>query len=147
MIFAHVVVGLLPVHNNHISWFWLVGSQIADLDHLAVLFYHRIFSWNKAVGYMRHEDKYNLRFKTKYAHSLFGAFVASGTVALFSPTGALYFGLAYLLHLLLDWPDQDEKQYLFPLPIKLRGFLPIFSLPEKIFTVALILTVTLLYVY
>ncbi len=86
---------------------------------------------------MRFEAKYHVHYRTKYFHSLFGAIVMSLPVLLFSAKGALFFFIAYLIHLLLDWPDIDEKYYLWPFNIKFKGFLPIFSNFEKVFTVFL----------
>lgn len=138
MIFAHIIVGMMPVYNNQFSWFWFLGSIAPDIDHLLVLARHKIFSWNKIVDTMKFEDKYNLKYKTKYIHSIFGAAALSLPIALLDSYGAFYFFAAYVMHLFLDWPDRDEKQYLFPIKTKFRGFLPIFSKPEKIFTAALI---------
>ena len=87
---------------------------------------------------MRFEDKYNIRYKTKYGHSIFGAAMVTLPVLLISIEGALYFFVAYLIHLVLDWPDRDEKQYFYPFKKKIRGFLPIFSKPEIIFTILLL---------
>lgn len=130
----HVLVGLLPAEEHKFSLFWLTGSLIPDLDHLAVLYQHKIFSWRRVVEVMKDEDKYHLRFKTKYGHSIFGALIASLPVLLISRRGALYFFLAYLLHLLMDWPDRDEKQYFYPFNFKVRGWLPIMSRWEILFS-------------
>jgi len=60
-------------------------------------------------------------------------------VLFINPRGTLYFFLAYLLHLLLDLPDRDEKQYFYPFKIKIRGWLPILSKWEILFTIILML--------
>lgn len=138
MILAHTIVGLMPVEEAKFSWYWFVGSVIPDIDHLFVLYENKIFSWRKLIDSMKFEDKYNINYKTKYVHSIFGATVSSFFVYLINPKGALYFFIAYIIHLLLDWPDRDEKQYLYPLKKKFRGFLPIFSMPEIIFTTILL---------
>jgi len=57
----------------------------------------------------------------------------------------LYLGIAYLIHLLIDWIDIDEKFYLYPFKIKFNGFLPIWSRFEKIVTIILILVLVILY--
>ncbi len=138
MILAHIVAGVMPAENHSFSWFWFLGSIIPDIDHLFVLIKNKIFTWNKITDSIRFEDKYQIRYKTKYFHSIFGAVVVSLPVLLFGTTGALYFFIAYIIHLLLDWPDQDEKQYFYPFSKKkFRGFLPIFSKPEIIFTAIL----------
>ena len=124
--------------DSHFSWFWFLGSVIPDIDHLFVLYRHRIFSFKRIVETMRFEDKYNLRFKTKYSHSILGAVIFSLPALAIDLRGGFYFFLAYILHLVLDWPDRDEKQYFYPLEVKIRGFLPIFSNFEKVFTMVLI---------
>ena len=138
MILAHTIVGLMPVDNSQFSWYWFVGSVIPDIDHLFVIYKHKLFSWKKLVEVERFEDKYNIHFKTKYGHSVFGATVTTIPLLFFNTQGALFFFLAYILHLLLDWPDIDEKQYLFPFKKKFRIFLPIFSKLEIIFTIILL---------
>ena len=138
MILAHSIIGIMPVDNSKFSWFWFIGSIIADVDHLFVLYKHKIFSWNKLIDVMRFEDKYGIRLKTKYMHSIFGAVVTSIPVFFISKEGALYYFVAYIISLVLDWPDIDEKQYFYPFKKKVRGFLPIFSKPEIVFTILLI---------
>ena len=71
-------------------------------------------------------------------HSIFGAVVTTIPVLFISREVALYYFVAYLIHLVLDWPDIDEKQYFYPFKKKIRGFLPIFSKPEIIFTILLL---------
>ena len=124
----------MPVGNGGFSWFWFVGSVAADLDHLFILYYYKIFSWARFIDVIRFEEKYGMHFKTKYFHSIFGALITSAPIVFISKTGALYYFIAYVIHLFLDWPDIDEKQYLYPLKHKFRGFLPIFSKLEIIFT-------------
>jgi len=55
----------------------------------------------------------------------------------------LPFGIAYLLHLLVDWLDVDEKRFLFPFNMKFRGFLQIWSRVEQAVTVLLLILLTL----
>ena len=138
MILAHIVVGMMPVNQSEFSWFWFIGSVITDIDHLFVLYKYRIFSWAKLIDAEKFEDKYNIHFKTKYVHSIFGAVMMTLPVLFISREGAVYFFGAYLIHLALDWLDIDEKQYFYPLKIKTRGFLPIWSKPEIALTVALL---------
>jgi hypothetical protein len=139
MIIAHALIGLMPVANKKFSWFWLVGSVIPDVDHLFVIYYYRLFSFKRLIDAERFEDKYGIHFKTKYGHSIFGAVMFSIPAVLINRSGGVYFFLAYLLHLLMDWPDRDEKQYFYPFKLKVRGFLPIFSKWEIGFTFVLIL--------
>src|SRR3989338_199752 len=138
MILAHFIVGAMPINNSEFSWFWFIGSAISDIDHLFVLYQHKIFSWGKLIEAIRFEDKYGIRSKTKYMHSIFGAVITSIPVLFISKEAALYYFVAYLIHLVLDWPDIDENQYLYPFKKKIRGFLPIFSKPEIIFTILLL---------
>ena len=86
---------------------------------------------------MRFEEKYGLRFKTPYVHSILGAVVVSAAASAISTHGAVYFFAAYCVHLLLDWPDRDEKEYFWPLKRKVKGFLPIGSRAEMIITAVL----------
>ena len=137
MILAHAIVGVMPVDAG-LSWFWFLGSVVPDIDHLFVLYRHKIFSWGKFIDAMKFEEKYGLRFKTKYAHSVFGAVIATLFVVFFDARGALYFFTGYILHLFLDWPDRDEKQYLYPFKKIFKGFLPIFSKQEIVFTLLLL---------
>ena len=137
MILAHSIVGIMPVSNSEFSWFWFIGSVIADIDHLFVLYTYKIFSLDKLIDAIKFEDKYGIRFKTKYMHSIFGAVITTIPVLLISVEGALYYFVAYLIHLVLDLPDRDEKQYFYPLKKKIRGFLPIFSKLEIVFTILL----------
>jgi len=139
MIIAHALIGLMPVENSRFSWFWFIGSVFPDVDHLLVIYKNRLFSLKHLIEVERFEDKYDLHFKTKYIHSLFGAIIFSIPALQINRRGGIYFFFAYLIHLLLDWPDRDEKQYLYPLKIKFRGFLPILSKWEIMFTLALIL--------
>ncbi|OGI68425.1 hypothetical protein A2738_00885 [Candidatus Nomurabacteria bacterium RIFCSPHIGHO2_01_FULL_42_15] len=136
----------MPIENSQFSWYWLAGSIIPDIDHIFVLCKYKLFSWKKLVDAEKFEDKYNIHFKTKYGHSILGATISTLPLLFINPHGALLFFLAYLLHLLLDWLDIDEKQYLFPFSKKkFRGFLPIFSILERIFTAVLFLILIYLY--
>ena len=139
MILAHIVVGVFPTTNSEFSTVWFLGSIAPDIDHLFLLIKNRIFSWKKIEHYMRHSDAHHIRFKTKYLHSVFGAFLMSLPFYVISLQAVKTFFLAYILHLVLDWPDHDEKQYLFPFSNqKFKGFLPIFSKPEIVFTITLV---------
>jgi len=145
MIIAHALVGLMPVADSKFSLFWFLGSVTPDVDHLFVIYRHRLFSLKHLIEVERYEDKYNIHFKTKYTHSVFGAVLFSIPVFLINRSGGVYFITAYLLHLLLDWPDRDEKRYLYPLKIKFRGWLPILSKWEILFTLALIICLFKMY--
>lgn len=139
MIFAHFIIGLMLGKFFGYPWFWFLGSVVADIDHLFVLIENKIFSWNKFVDSLRFEEKYGIRYKTKYLHSIFGAVIVSAPVFLIDIRGGLYFFVAYLTHLLIDWFDVDRKQYLYPFKKEFWGFLPIFSWQEIIFTIFLLI--------
>lgn len=138
MTLAHAIIGAMPVNNSEFSWFWFIGSVIADIDHLFVLYAHKIFSWDKFIDVIKFEDKYGIHFKTKYMHSIFGVVVTTIPVLFISKEGVLYYFVAYFIHLILDWLDVDKKQYFYPFKKKIRGFLPVFSKPEIIFTILLL---------
>ncbi len=144
MILAHVIIGLMPVENHHFSWFWFLGSVIPDIDHAFVALKNKFFTLGKIIDSISFEDKYDIHYKTKYLHSLLGAVTISVPLLFINFAGALYFFLGYILHLAIDWLDIDEKQYLYPLKIKFKGFLPIFSKTEIIFT--MILAVSYIYI-
>lgn len=145
MLLAHIVIGSFPIQNNSFSWFWFLGSVIPDADHIMVIAKNRFFTLRKIVDSIRFEHRYGVQYKTKYFHSLLGAVVICVPLLFVSSTGAIYFFLGYFVHLLVDWLDVDEKQFLYPLKIKFRGFLPIFSKTEMIVTI--ILTISLFVFY
>jgi hypothetical protein len=146
MIIAHAIIGILPVDENRFSWFWLLGSVLPDTDHLFILVKNKIFSWKKIIDSIANEEKYNITYKTKYLHSAFGALTASLIIFLISPVGSAYFFIGYVLHLVLDFPDKDEKEYFYPLKIKVKGWLPIFSKLEVAFTIILLIVAIKIYV-
>ena len=49
MILAHTIVGLMPIDNYQFSWYWLAGSIIPDVDHLFVIYKHKLFSSDKLI--------------------------------------------------------------------------------------------------
>ncbi|HEX8974636.1 MAG TPA: metal-dependent hydrolase [Patescibacteria group bacterium] len=138
MILAHALVGIIGgTYANDLPYVF-VGSVLPDIDHLYIIARHKMYPPKKLIHSLRFEGRYgNLKYKTKYVHSVFGALLFSAPIMLWNPLGAKHFFFAYLGHLLLDWVDHDEKEYLFPLKKKFRGFLPIFSKLEIAFTLAL----------
>lgn len=145
MIIAHAIIGTMPI-ENHFSWFWLLGSVIPDIDHIFVILKNRLFSINKLIDSIINEEKYGIKYKTKYFHSVSGGLLISMIVSAISFSGGVYFFSGYMLHLGLDFLDKDEKQYFYPLKIKTKGWLPIFSKPEIIFTIILLLISIKIYV-
>ena len=139
MILAHPIIGVTLGNYFDHFWYFFIGSVFPDIDHLFVIVSQKIFSFKDIIGSLRFEKKYHLSYKTKYVHSLFGALIVSIPVAMFDVKGGLSFFIGYVIHLLLDWFDTDEKYYLYPLKKKFSGFLPVFSMTEIIFTIILFL--------
>ncbi|MBI2130648.1 metal-dependent hydrolase [Candidatus Woesearchaeota archaeon] len=145
MIFAHLLIGLVlgKLSGNYLIF--ILGSVFPDFDHVYVMVKNRFFSMSRIINSMRFEEKFGVRYKTPLFHSIPGLILFSVITYFFSSIGALYFAMAYLLHLLIDWPDIDEKYYLYPLKIRFRGVLPIWSKPEQIFTIILLVLLLVLY--
>jgi hypothetical protein len=74
-----------------------------------------------------------------------GAIVISIPLAIINPVSARYFLFGYIFHLLIDWLDIDEKQFLYPLKTKFKGFLPIFSKTEMVVTIILAISLFVFY--
>jgi hypothetical protein len=145
MILAHIIIGTFPA-ENHFSWFWFLGSVIPDIDHIFIILKNKLFSINKVIDSIINEEKYGIKYKTKYIHSILGGLLISLIVSLISFSGSVYFFSGYMLHLALDFLDKDEKQYFYPLKIKNKGWLPIFSKLEIFFTIILLLISIKIYV-
>lgn len=139
MVLVHPIVGVLLGNYFGHFWYFTIGSVFPDIDHLFVIASQKVFSFKDIINSLRFEKKYNLSYKTKYIHSLFGALIVSTPIAMLDVKGGLSFFVGYVIHLLLDWTDIDEKYYLYPLKKKFSGFLPIFSMTEIIFTIILFL--------
>ena len=148
MIFLHLLLGLLlGKFFGHTSLFTF-ASIIPDIDHIYVILKHRLFTKKKLLNALAHEERYRVRFKTPLMHSLLGLVLCSAFFFLFVKDASLLliFLLMYLSHLLLDWPDIDKKQYLYPCSKKeFSGFLPIWSSIEK--RITLIASLLLLFLY
>ncbi len=146
MIFAHLLIGIILGKLFGNPLFFILGSVFPDIDHLYVIIKNKFFSFRKIIDSMKFERKFKIRYKTKLVHSLLGLIVFSTIIYFFDNKGVLYFGIAYFLHLLIDWLDIDEKYYLHPFNIKFKGFLPIWSNIEKIITLILFITTIALYI-
>lgn len=139
MILAHILVGVTAgTYYNDLPYIF-AGSVFPDIDHLVIIAKNKTFSKSELIKSLKTDGQFGLKYKTKYVHSIFGAVVFSVPLLLINPVGAWHFFYSYLGHLALDWVDHDEKQYLFPLKKKFKGFLPIFSRTEIAFTVALVI--------
>jgi hypothetical protein len=145
MIFIHLLLGIiLGKLYGHYALF-ILGSLFPDLDHLYIIIKNRLFTIKKIAQTIKYESEYELKYKTPLFHSLLGLILFSAIICIFYGAGALYFAIAYLIHLLIDWIDIDEKYYLYPLNIKFRGFLPIWSRTEKIITIILLMVAIILF--
>lgn len=145
MIFAHIFIGLILGKLSGNYFIFILGSIFPDLDHIYVIFKNKFFSIKKIVHSIKFERKFGVRYKTTLFHSIFGLILFSIIIYFFSKIWALYFAIAYLLHLLIDWLDIDEKYYLYPTKIKFKGVLPIWSKFEQIITLFLLLLLAFLY--
>ena len=144
MIFAHLLLGMILGLLYKNFFFFILGSIFPDLDHIYIIIKNKIYKPKKLIETLKHEHKFNLRYKTALFHSLLGLILFSAIISIFNKQGGTYFAIAYLLHLLLDWTDIDVKYFLYPLKIKFKGFLPIWSKTEKAVTIILLLTILLM---
>lgn len=144
MIFAHLLVGIILGITFKSYFFFILGSVFADLDHIGVIAKNKLWGLKNIIESVRFEKKFGIRYKTPFFHSLFGLVLFSLIISLFNQKGGIQFGAAYLTHLIIDGIDIDEKYFLYPLKIKFRGFLPIWSKSEQVVTSALILVVIIL---
>ena len=147
MIFLHLILGLILGKLYNHTLLFVVASMLPDIDHLYVIIKNKLYNKKKLFDALKHEERYNLRFKTPLMHSVLGLIICTSLFYLFSYnlTLSVYFSLAYFSHLLLDWPDIDKKQYLYPFKKEFKGFLPIWSRAEKIAT--LVSLFVLMYFY
>jgi len=66
MIFIHFLLGiLLDILSGDYSFF-ILGSVFPDIDHVYVIIKNRLFSSNKIIDSIKHETKYNIRYKTPF---------------------------------------------------------------------------------
>lgn len=148
MIFLHLILALLLGKFFGHTLLFVVASMLPDIDHLYLIVKHRLFTKKKFLDALKHEERYGIRFKTPFMHSLFGLALCSLIFYLIVLDNqlTLFFLLTYLSHLLFDWPDIDKKQYFYPLSKKeFSGFLPIWSKTEQRITWFFLLITTLLY--
>ena len=132
MTFAHPILGLILGKIYGHTGAFLIGSILPDIDHLVILLKHKQFSFREAYYSMKSEEKYGIRYKTPWTHSALALIVLGSLTTLINQPAGIAFAVGYLLHLLLDAIDTDEKQYFFPVKYKFRGFLPVFSYVELI---------------
>jgi hypothetical protein len=147
MIFLHVIIGLIlgKIFGN--TTLFVIASILPDIDHVYVIIKNRLFSFRKIMNALKNEERYNIRFKTPLIHSLLGLVICSIIYYLIFKIDTAYFALAYIFHLLLDWPDKDIKQYFYPIKYNFKGFLPIWSRAEQIVTILAVVFLLLLYIF
>ncbi len=144
MIFVHLLLGIILGITFKSYFFFILGTVFADLDHILVIAKNKLWGLNKIIESIRFEKKFGIRYKTPFFHSLFGLVLFSLVIFIFNQKGGMQFGAAYFTHLVLDWIDIDEKYFLYPLKIKFKGFLPIWSKFEQIITIALSIIIIIL---
>ena len=140
MIFIHLLLGIILGLTFGNIFMFILGSIFPDIDHLYIMINSKLWKPRKFIDSIKFEKKYNIKYKTAFFHSLLGLAIFSLIISLFSRNW-IFFSIAYLLHLLVDWLDIDEKYYLYPLKIKFRGFLPIWSTLEKVVTLMLLASI------
>lgn len=147
MIFAHLLIGIILglVFKNY--FFFILGSIFPDIDHAYIIIKNKIWSKKKIIESLEFEKKFRMKYKTPFFHSILGLIFFSTIIYLFNNSATIYFASAYFLHLLVDWIDIDEKYFLYPLKIKFKGFLPIWSRTEKIITIILIIIALILKIF
>lgn len=148
MIFLHIIIGLIIGKIYGHTLFFIGASMLPDIDHLYLIFKHHLFPLKRTIKILKKEEEHNIHFKTPLMHSLLGLIVC--TIIFFLITSSeqytFYFVLMYSSHLLLDWPDIDRKQYLYPLKKEFHGKLPIWSKTERIITALSLVVLAMLYV-
>ena len=145
MIFVHFILGILLGKIFGGYFFFILGSIFPDFDHLYIILKNKFFNINKIINSIKFEKKFGVKYKTPLFHSIFGLILFSIIIYFFNSIGALYFAVAYFSHLLIDWLDIDEKYFFYPLKIKFKGVLPIWSKSEQILTIILLLLLLILY--
>ncbi len=144
MIFVHLLLGIILGITFKSYFFFILGSMFVDFDHILVILKNKLWNLNRIIESIKFEEKFGIRYKTPFFHSLFGLLLFSLIIFMFNQKGGMQFGAAYLTHLIIDWIDIDEKYFLYPLKIKFKGVLPIWSRFEQIITIALSIMVIIL---
>jgi len=147
MIFIHLLIGILLGKLYGHSLFFILGSVFPDMDHIYIILKNKLWYPKKIIDSIKHEKKFNIKYKTPLLHSVLGLIIFSSIIYFFDSKETMYFAIAYFLHLLIDWIDIDEKYFLYPTRIKFRGFLPIWSKSEQMITILLILLTLILFLH
>jgi hypothetical protein len=151
MIFLHLILGLILGKFTGQYWLFIIASVFPDIDHFYNIIKHKFYLPSRLkllIDSEEHEARYHIRYKTPLLHSLMGLIIFSLLFYIIFNNYLLtgYFSLAYLLHLLMDWPDKDVKFYLYPFRIKFNGFLPIWSKTERVLTIVAVIIFILLFI-
>ena len=147
MIFVHLLIGIILGMFFGNYFFFILGSILPDFDHIYVIIKNRFWNFKKIINSIKFERKFNIRYKTPLFHSFLSLILFSIIIYFLNNEKVIYFTIAYFLHLIIDWIDIDEKYYLYPIKIKFKGFLPIWSKFEKILTIILLLLIIILYFF
>lgn len=144
MIFVHILIGIILgiIFGNY--FFFILGSILPDLDHIYIIIKNKLWNLDKITKTLKYEDRFKIRYKTPFFHSLLGLIIFSLIIYFLFGNKTIYFAAAYFLHLLIDWIDIDEKYFLYPFKIKFKGFLPIWSRFEKWLTIVLLIVAIIL---
>ncbi|HLC64711.1 MAG TPA: metal-dependent hydrolase [Candidatus Nanoarchaeia archaeon] len=147
MFFVHIILPLIlgKVLGNY--WYLLAGSLIVDIDHLVLLIKNKHYNLRECIDVLKHEEKYGEHLRSPYMHSFFGLIATSFIVGLFfSLTGAVYYAIGYLIHLMIDLFDKDVMHLLFPAKIRFNGVLPVPSHVEFALTLFFLAFMVVLFV-
>lgn len=144
MIFLHLLLAIILGHFFGYTIWFIIGSIFPDIDHIYIMLKNKLWNPRKYIDSIRFEKKYNIKYKTPLFHSLLGAIIFSLPILVFSKTAALIFFISYLLHLIVDWLDIDDKYYLYPAKIRFKGFLQVWSKTEQIITLIILIVIFIL---
>ncbi len=136
---THILFGLILWKFTGNFLYVLLGSTIIDLDHYFQFkkegamkslgsFYNRLFN-----------PKKNTSAKIPMVHSLTGWLIFMNIFLFISKEFAIFFGLGYLGHLLLDLFDNSQKQFLWPIELKHKGPIKYNSLVEYVIITGLVI--------
>jgi hypothetical protein len=150
MIFLHLILGVfLGKFFRHYAAF-ILGAVFADLDHIYIYFIKgglrwKNFSWKKLLDFIKYEERFGFKSKTPLFHSILGLIVFSAMTYILFGQEVVFFAIAYLSHLLLDWLDKDEKYLLYPWKLRFKGFAPVWSRTEQVITAVSLAALAVLY--
>lgn len=102
MIFIHLLLGIIlgKVYGNYL--FFILGSIFPDLDHILIIIKNKFWNIKKIIKTIKFEKQFNIKYKTPLFHSVLGLILFSLIICIFDLKGALFFGIAYFIHLLID---------------------------------------------